>query len=201
MVADAGEDRDREALVAHFRRMAEESGNDQLFTWPELEHLPEVLQGGEQVLALVSGTMDGVYWLVVLTDQRVLFLDKGLLYGMQQRSIPLARINSVSSRKGLLLGDIIISDNVQEYLVESVAPQAAEIFVSRLQQVLADLAAGGSASARKSSTAPGDVRRDPERQQADPVDRYEQLEKPFSLKQRSILTEEEFERAKRKILG
>ena len=199
MVSDAGDGRDREALADHLRRLAEEAGDAHVFTWIELEKLPDVLQPGEPVLALASGMMDGAHWLVALTDRRVLLFDKGLLFGMQQRSIPLARINTVSSRQGLLLGAIIISDNVREYVIEDVVPQAAEIFVTRLQQVLADPAAARAASRYAAPAASGFAGES--RRRASPADPYEQLEKLFSLKQRGILTEEEFERAKRKILG
>ena len=72
------------------------------------QRLPETLEPGESIKALTSGVMDGNTWLVICTDRRVLFLDKGLIYGLKQMEIPLDGISSVSQRMGLVLGSIQI---------------------------------------------------------------------------------------------
>ena len=58
-----------------YDRIAKELGDDQFFTKKELNHLPEVLSDGEQVLPL-PGLMDGNTWLVTLTDRRIIFSTK-----------------------------------------------------------------------------------------------------------------------------
>ena len=59
-------------------------GDDQFFTKKELKHLPEILREGEQLLAFTSGIMDGNTWLISLTDRRIIFLDKGMIWGLKQ---------------------------------------------------------------------------------------------------------------------
>ena len=65
---------------------------------------------GEQVLAFASGTMDGKTWLIVLTERRVIFLDRGLFYGLRQTVIPIAKINGITGETGMIFGKIAIND-------------------------------------------------------------------------------------------
>ena len=71
----------KKELRKEYKRIAKATGDDQFFTKRELNHLPAVLFDEEQVLAFSSGMMDGNTWLIALTDRRVIFLDKGLLFG------------------------------------------------------------------------------------------------------------------------
>ena len=69
-------------LKEEYNKIAEEMGDTQFFTKKELYYLPEVLMENEPVLAYTSGFMDGNTWLITLTDRRIIFLDKGLIYGL-----------------------------------------------------------------------------------------------------------------------
>ena len=53
----------------------------------ELDHVPHILQDGEQVLAFATGLMNNDTWLITLTDRRIIFLDKGMVYGLRQAVI------------------------------------------------------------------------------------------------------------------
>ena len=121
-------------LKKEFKRIAERSGDDGFGTKKELKHLPQVLMDGEQVLAFSSGLMDNNTWLIVLTDKRVLFLDKGMLYGLKESSIPLDRINGVSGETGLLMGKIIINDGFAARQIKNVSKGSVRPFINRLQQ-------------------------------------------------------------------
>lgn len=39
---------------------------------------------GEEVLAFSSGLMDESTWLITLTNTRIIFLDKGMIYGLNK---------------------------------------------------------------------------------------------------------------------
>ena len=52
--------------------------------------------------------MDSNTWLVVCTDRRILFLDKGLIYGIRQIEIPLEQISSVMHDTGMMFGTVTI---------------------------------------------------------------------------------------------
>ena len=77
-------------------------------TKKEVRALPDVLELDEPVLGIVSGLMDGNTWLIVCTDRRVVFLDRGLLWGLKQTEIPLDRISSVTADTGLMFGSITV---------------------------------------------------------------------------------------------
>lgn len=74
----------------------------------ELKHLYSILRDGEQVLYTTTGQMDANIWMVACTNQRVLFIDKGMLYGVKQHEILLKNITSVSYKTGMINGDIFI---------------------------------------------------------------------------------------------
>src|SRR3954451_16863952 len=93
-------------LRAEYSRIAQEIGDDQFFTKKELKHLPDVLAEGEQVLAFTSGLMDGDTWLIALTDRRIIFLDKGMIWGLKQTLIDLDKVNSISGETGIFFGTI-----------------------------------------------------------------------------------------------
>ena len=71
-------------------------------TKKEVSYLPEILNPDERVLGLISGFLDGNTWIIALTDRRVIFLDKGMLYGLKQRELPLDKINSISQKRGII---------------------------------------------------------------------------------------------------
>jgi hypothetical protein len=74
----------------------------------EVAYLPELLAEGETIKALSSGTVDAKMWLIVVTDRRILLLDKGIFFGLSQLELPIAGIRSVSHKTGMLLGEILI---------------------------------------------------------------------------------------------
>jgi len=124
----------REQLEKVWRAIEKEMGDDRFFTMKELDALPGVLDVKEQVLAFSSGLHEGNTWLIVLTDQRVIFLDKGMLYGLRQSSIELERVNNVESSKGLMLGTISIGSNAETYRITNVWKSTVDPFVRKLRE-------------------------------------------------------------------
>ncbi|WP_240725954.1 PH domain-containing protein [Escherichia sp. E4208] len=62
--------------------------------------------------------MDGNTWLITLTNQRVIFLDKGMIFGVKQVDISLRNIVSVGGKTGLIFGEIMISTSGQNYTIK-----------------------------------------------------------------------------------
>ena len=121
-------------LKREYKRIAAQSGDHGFGTKKELKHLSQMLMDREQVLAFSSGFMDGNTWLIVLTDRRILFLDKGMLWGLKEVSIPLDRIQGVSGKTGLIMGKITINDRFAARQFEQVSKGAVRPFINRLQQ-------------------------------------------------------------------
>ncbi|EOZ4774653.1 PH domain-containing protein [Pseudomonas aeruginosa] len=172
-----------EALKAEYNRIAAEIGDDQFFTKKELNHLPEVLATGEQVLAFTSGFMDGNTWLITLTDRRVIFLDKGMLYGLKQASIELDKINAVSGKTGLMFGEILIQDGGNERKISNVWKKTVTAFTNKVRDAM---------HAKKQPAA---------RAPAGEDDMISKLERLATLRDKGVLTPEEFAEQKAKILS
>ena len=171
-------------LRAEYNRIAAEMGDDQFFTKKELNHLPEVLADGEQVIAFTSGLMDGNTWLITLTDRRIIFLDKGMIYGLKQSSISLDKVNAVSGQTGLIFGSIMIEDGASQRKISNVWKKTVVKFVNKVRDAL------------ENRKQPTNVHRDVEKN-----DVVSMLERLAALKANGILTESEFEQQKTKILA
>ena len=77
------------------------------FVGKELRALPQVLNEGEEIAFLTSG-YDGKRntVLVVATNQRLLVMDSGFIYGSDDRAFPYNKINSIRGIRGLLFGKL-----------------------------------------------------------------------------------------------
>ena len=171
-------------LRARYKKIAKEIGDDQFFTKKELDHLPEILMDGEQVLAFSSGLMDGNTWLIAVTDRRVLFLDKGMLWGLKQTSIDLSSVNSVSCETGMMFGTITITDGAKDYKITNVWKKTVRPVTNKINECLVRLRAG---SAPRPSGAG--------------VSNVDALERLAALRDKGVLTDDEFQTEKAKILA
>ena len=133
----------KKELEEEYKRIAQATGDDLFFTKKELYHLPTILLDEEQVLAFSSGMMDGKTWLIALTDRRVVFLDKGLLYGLRQTTVPIDKINAVSGETGMMFGTITINVGPGERKITKVLKHTVLPFTNKLQEVIDGGASGG----------------------------------------------------------
>ena len=141
-------------LNKEYKKIADEMGDDQFFTKKELKYLPEILMENEQILAFSSGIMDGNTWLITLTDERVIFLDKGILYGLKQTTIDLDKINAISGSTGMLFGKISVNDGYKEREIENVWKKTVRIFTNKVQEAIDTKKSrrGTSSSAKEEGT-------------------------------------------------
>ena len=109
------------------------TGDDLMFVKEELRRLPGALMDNEQVLVFCSGFSDR-NGLVVLTDQRIIFLYKGML-SSKLTSIPIARINSISGETGMVLGKIIINEGSSSITISNIQKKAVGYFVKKYQEI------------------------------------------------------------------
>lgn len=173
----------KQELQIKYKEIASKIGDDQFFTKKELNYLPEILREDEDVLAFSSGLMDGNTWLITLTNKRIIFLDKGMIWGLKQTAIDLEKINSISGKTGLIFGDIFIEDGAKERKITNVWKKTVKIFTNMVQDAIENN--------RKSN-------RQPQIKEDNP---YAKLEKLAELKEKGIISEEEFNIEKQKILS
>lgn len=173
-------------LRQEYNRIAAVVGDDQFFTKKELNYLPQILADGEQIIAFSSGLMDGDTWLITLTDRRIIFLDKGMIFGLKQTSINLDKINAISGQTGLIFGSIRIEDGAKERRITNVWKKTVARFTNLARDAI-------------------EARQHPQPLQVQPVaavdDLASKLEKLAGLVNKGILTQEEFAQQKAKLLA
>lgn len=123
-------------LKKAYDAIAADTGDLRFFTTKELQHLPKILEPFEQVIAFASGIVDGNTWLIVLTDMRVVLLDKGMFYGLKQTSIELRSINSVTATTGLIFGEIAVSHGSQTFSIKELLKNTVIPFSNRVRTAM-----------------------------------------------------------------
>lgn len=174
------------------------------YTKKEIRYLPEILGDGERILALTSGYMNGTTWLCVCTDRRVLFLDRGFLFGLRQVQMNLDRIQSIDSSYAIFFGTIRMWDGAASIQIRMVLKSSIQPFVRTVQeavdaykrQMVHDIAYSvqdAHSSARKAGNVPP--------AKAAGAHWVDELDKLSRLRKEGTLSEEEFQRAKSRLLA
>lgn len=180
----------KDELKAEMKRLAAVVSDTSFGTKKEFFHLPQILNVGETPLAIASGSMEGNTWLITLTNQRVIFLDKGMLYGVKQVDVSLANIVSVGGKTGLILGEITISTTGQNYTIKNV-PKYTVVPFTNLVNETRNL----HSSTQQTSTI------QPANDSASFNNVMDKIERLAEMKEEGILTEEEFQQQKQRILN
>ena len=107
---------------------------DTFGTKKEIKSLPEILYDDEVIQYATSGLVNGNTVLAVLTQKRLLFIDKGFFYGVRTTEIPLDMVNGVSYSKGLLLGEISVMNGTTSVKVGNVAKQTTDIMANAIKE-------------------------------------------------------------------
>lgn len=156
------------------------------WTQKEIRALPEILDDDERIYGATSGILDKNTWLALATNKRIIFINCGMIYGVKQIQIPLDRVQSIDHEAGLLFGSIRVWDGASYFTLRLVLKSSISPFVRTVQE---QMNAYKRSFQQKSSPSPA------------VPDVATQLEKLADLKERGVLTEQEFQEQKRKILG
>lgn len=185
IVEAAGRLIDDRGVVATIERMG-----GQGFGGAELRHLQNVLRGSEQVIALGKGRYRDAYGLTVLTNERLFFFDKGLLHESVDE-FPLESITSLGTDKGLTGESLIISSLGNRDEIEELWHGETDEFVRQFRQL-------NAARARQQH----EHHEHHEHEEPEPSGNQalEQLEQLASLRDRGVVTPQEFEWKKAELL-
>jgi hypothetical protein len=150
----------------------------------ELKGLTELLSENEEVLNLARGAYDGRQGLVVLTNRRVLFTERGMTRSRLE-DFPYDRITSVQTSTSMMSGKVKIfvsgnSAEIDNVLPKQRAPEIGDYIRSRIHQE-------PEPAPPASSSAP-----------SDPLAQLKQL---GELRDAGIVTPEEFEAKKAELLS
>lgn len=61
----------------------------------EIAELPAIIPEGEYIFGLVQGVYNGGQGILVATDRRLLFVDKGMFYGLKVEDFGLDKVTSI----------------------------------------------------------------------------------------------------------
>lgn len=166
------------------------------YTRKEIRYLPKVLNENERILAITSGYMGKRTVLAVCTNRRVLFLDRGMFFGLHQLQMNLDRVQSIDSSFGLVFGAIRLWDgaasmNMGLVLKSSVAPfvKTVQDAMDYYKRMMVHEIAATATRAQQSS------------EQSDGSPLITELERLAKLKADGHLSAEEYAAAKAKLLA
>jgi hypothetical protein len=153
-----------------------------------VKQLPEILAEGEKILCLTSGFFGKSNGIILCTNKRVIFYSKttffGFTAGAEQIETPLEKINSLQHSIGIFDGEIAIWDGSSKTRITAIDKKMVAPFVNAVNKAIADIKGKTSGN----ETPAGD-------------DVFAQIEKLDALRQKGILTEEEFQAKKKMLLG
>jgi hypothetical protein len=176
------------------------------YTRKEIKYLPRILTDDEEIRALTSGYLGTKTVLLVCTTRRLLFIDKGMFFGLRVKQLNLDRVQSIESSYIIVFGSIRVWDGAASYEISMILKDSIDPFVQATRQAIQDYRALVVADARRPLGG---------RQYAEPAappppsagsnaaqpDALEQLERLARLKEQGHITEEEFNAQKQKLLN
>ncbi|WP_272578307.1 MULTISPECIES: PH domain-containing protein [unclassified Providencia] len=179
----------KEQLKYEFERLAALSKYKPTFgVFDIFSKLPDLLNINEQPLCVNAGLVKSNVWLVVPTDLRLIFIHKkpGFLHKKIESSfISYENITSVDSSSGFTGGKIIISTAGMKYEINKLSKDSVSPLVSTILN-------------RKHNT---ETQKKPDIESASQDDLLLKLEKLGELKEKGILTEEEFKEQKARLIS
>ena len=150
----------------------------------EINELPQILSENEKVNNIIQGTYNNGQGILVSTNRRLVFIDKGLLYGLKVEDFPLDKISSIQYETGLLLGKVKIHTSGNIATIDNVEKSSARQFAEFVRDFLS----------QPKEQQPVYIQTNSETTVLD------QIEKLAKLKDNGILSEEEFAEQKKKLL-
>lgn len=179
---DAYDDRGLGQALVRLSRISKVGG------WLELRNVRNYLTATETVHELGQGNWSGHAGLIVLTDERIFFFDKALV-GATVEEFPLAAITSVTVNKrlgGEALA-ITVASNVSS--ISGMMHGQGDALLRTYRKVKADAATATAAAATGQTSS------------QHPASDADEIGKLADLRDRGILTEDEFAAKKAQILG
>ncbi|MGE8433578.1 PH domain-containing protein [Chryseobacterium joostei] len=157
--------------------------NPTFFARKEIRELPNILSEDEKIVYLVEGRnkITTHHIILVVTDRRLIFVDKEFMYGLKVEDFSYSKISSIQYETELMLAsiDIHVSDDIVE--IDGVGKYDAELFCEKVRNFMS--------------------RPEEYFQNKSEPSTLDQLEQLGRLKESGVLSEEEFNEQKKKLLG
>lgn len=155
----------------------------------EIKELPNILWEDEKLENIIQGTYNNGNGILVGTNKRLIFVDKGLIFGLKVEDFQYDKISSIQYETGLIFGKIIIFTSGNKAVIENVIKGKVRVFGEWVRAKISNQNQTKTSQNKLQTNLNED---------ANIID---QLEKLANLKERGILTDEEFIIQKKKLLG
>lgn len=156
--------------------------NPTIFARKEIRALPDILSVDERIVYLVEGRNKTTqhHIILVATDRRLMFVDKEFMYGLTVEDYSYSKISSIQYETAMMLAsiDIQVSDDLVE--IDGVGKYEAKLFCEKVRDFMS--------------------RPEEYIQHTSEPSLLDQLEQLGRLKESGILSEEEFNDQKKKII-
>lgn len=159
----------------------------------EIKELPSILWENELPEAIIQGMYNNGLGILVCTNSRLIFIDKGMFYGLKVEDFALKNISSIQYETGMLMGKVTIFASGNRADIEQTDKKFARDFAEYVRSKIA-LLSSDSSSNMGIPPATNDVKNTTDVM-------IEQLERLAILKEKGILTDDEFTTQKTKILN
>ena len=174
------------------KEFANDIGYHHQFTSGELNTLHTILSDDEECYAMTEGRLKKVhvnklsgYGIALLTNKRFLFYHKSLIGSVTAEEFPIDTISSISFHKGLLFSSLhVYAANVDEIIIQQCDNNNAGRIVQVWKHILNERNIFQINMANETAS--------------DPI---AELEKWHGLKEKGVITEDEYNSMKKQILG
>lgn len=161
------------------------SGAEKLIAFKEIKELPKILWHDENLEHIIRGTYDNGAGILAATNKRLVFVDKGLIFGLRVEDFPYDKITSIQYETGLIMGEITIFSSGNKAVIKHLDKSRTRIFAEFVRARITN-------QSKNVSVQNTDNKND------DFISKIERLSK---LKEDGVLTEEEFLEQKKLVLS
>ncbi|RXA19922.1 hypothetical protein EQO05_07175 [Methanosarcina sp. MSH10X1] len=158
-----------------------------LFGHKEIKELPNILWEDERIEKLVQGLYEKKNGILVATNKRLIFIDKGLIYGLRVEDFPYDKVSSIQYKTGLIFGELTIFASGNKADIQQVDKKIVRNFSDYVRARITEIKEHPNHPSEVNQNSSGDL--------------ADQIKKLADLKDQGILTEEEFSAKKKKLLG
>ena len=158
----------------------------------EIKEFVNILWEDESVERIVTGNYEAVgTGILAATNKRLIFVDKGMVK-LRVEDFPYEKISSIQYQTGWVGGPITIFASGNKAEIKNVPKDACKDFGDYVRARTSGVVEHASLAARAEAPATGTASQD---------DVVGQLERLGKLREQGILTEDEFQAQKQKLLG
>lgn len=152
----------------------------------EIQEIAKILWEDEDIEDCIPGNYENGFGLLAATNKRLIFIDKKL-FGVRIEDFSYEKITSIQYHSGLLMGELTIYASGNKATIKHLEKASGAKFSDFVRARISAPAAHASSSVA--------IKNEPDR------DPYAEVEKLASLMEKGIVTEEEFQKKKKQLLG